>query len=266
MTDITWEHDSIEKYVVLVGRLINDINVNVWNEEAQANETLKVPVTYGPREKVIAAATRPTADDDGAQVAITLPRISFECTGLVYDAARQTPATKKIDVGEHSYIYNPPAYNFPFTVSVIAKSARVANRIVEQILPIFAGPAITATIKPLKDHPDYKRDVIIEHQGAQPNNDYQGDFNTRQVLGWDIQLLVKGWLFGPVAESTRITKVDVDFSDNTTTPEFLEGIDITPGLTSGGQPTSNAATTVPRNNIEPTDNYGYIIDYNSEGE
>lgn len=264
---MTFEHDSIEKYVILMGKLINNISVNIENTELGSNETLRVPVTYGPREKVLAAANRPSVDDNiPAKVALTLPRIAFEIAGgPQYDSVRQSTATQKIKLGDHDYIYNPPAWNIPFTVSVVAKSARVANRIMEQIVSRFV-PALTITVKPLDGYPEYKKDVIIELEGAVPNNTYQGDFMERQFVGWDLQFLVKGWLFGPVTEGQRITKVEVNFIDNTTTEDFLEGVDITPDLTSSGEPTSNASLTIPRNSIEHTDNYGYIVDYNSDGD
>ncbi len=265
-----WEHDSIEKYVVVMGKIINNISVAIENEALGQNEDLKVPVTYGPREKILAAAERKTVDDDEApKVAITFPRIAFEISGPpVYDGARMSPATIKRRLGEHSYTYNPPAYNIGFTVSIIAKSSRVANRIMERIVPSFR-PALSVTVKPFPvDYPEYKRDVIIELQSVVPNNTYLGDFMERQYIGWDLTFVFKGWLFGPIIDSARITKVDVNFVDNTIAEaeDLLESAYITPGLTSGGEPTSNSSLTIPRNSIEPTDNYGYITEYFSEGE
>ncbi len=263
-----WEHDSIEKYVVIMGRLLNNITITNDNEERGATETIEVPVSYAPREKVLAAANRPSIDDPDqpGKVAITLPRIAFELAGAPqYDSIRMTPSTAKIGLGEHSHMYNPPAYNFPFTVSIVAKSARIANRIMEKIVPIFV-PSLTVTVKPLKDYPDYKKDVIIELQSAVPQNTYEGDFLERQFIGWELSFVLKGWLFGPITTGERITKVEANFIDNTTTEDLLTTASITPGLTSGGDPTSNASLTIPRNSIQPTDNYGYITEYADAGE
>jgi hypothetical protein len=265
-----WEHDSIEKYVVIMGKLINDISVTVENEEQGSLETLKVPVSYGPREKILAAANRQTIDDgdDAPKVAITFPRISFELAGPpMYDNSRMSPATSKVRLGDTDYIYNPPAYNIPFTVSIVAKSARIANRIMEKIVPLFV-PSLTATIKPFAEYPDYKKDVIIEMQSVNPQNTYEGDFMQRQYVGWDLTFVMKAWLFGPITAGNRITKVEINFIDNTLTDDNvqLETATITPGLTSDGEPTSNSNLTIPRNSIQPTDNYGYITEYASEGE
>lgn len=262
-----WEHDSIEKYVIIMGRLINNIEIVIEDKARGANETLRVPVSYSPREKVLAAAERQTVDDpdNPPKIAITFPRIAFELSGApTYDGVRMTPATKKMYLSDNATIYNPPAYNFPFTVSIIAKSARVANRIMEKICAQFV-PALTVTVKPLKDYPDYTKDVIIELQGAVPNNQYEGDFRDRQYIGWDLSFVLKGWLFGPITTAERITKVDVNFVDDTTIDETLMTASITPGLTANGTPTSNATLTIPRNDIKPTDNYDYITEYADEG-
>lgn len=264
-----WEHDTIEKYVVIMGRLLNNIEITMDNEATGATETIKVPVSYAPREKILAAANKPTVDDpdNPPKIAITLPRIAFELAGAPqYDGIRMTPATTKVKLGGDSVIYNPPAYNFPFQVSIVAKSARVANRIMEKIVPLFV-PALTVTVKPLKDYPDYKKDVIIELQSAVPSNTYEGDFMDRQYIGWDLSFVLKGWLFGPITQHERITKIEVNFDDDTISDhvDVLETATVTPGLTSGGQPTSNASLTIPRNNILPTDNYGYITEYASKG-
>jgi hypothetical protein len=262
-TSLVWEHDSIEKYVVVMGRLLNDIRVNISNKDRGVTETLLVPVTYGPREKVLAAANRPSIDEEDdsrvAKIALTLPRIAFECTGLLYDPGRQTPATNKLGLNQGSYLYNPPAWNFTFNVSVLAKTSRTANRIIEQIVSRFV-PSLTLTVKPLKDHPEYSRDVIVELQGVQPDNQYEGDFLERQTIVWNLQFVVKGWLFGPITDQQSITRVEVNFVDKGDDNK-IESAAITPGLTSSGEPTSNASLTIDRNSIASTDNYDYITDY-----
>lgn len=267
MTTTEWEHDSIEKYVIIMGQLINNVKITMEDVERGAEETIRVPVTYGPREKVLAAAERQTIDDqvNPPKVAITLPRIAFELSGAPqYDGVRMSTATSKTYLDDRSTIYNPPAYNFPFTVSIVAKSARVANRIMERIVPLFV-PSLTMTIKPLKDFPNYKKEVIIELQSAVPNNTYEGDFRDRQYIGWDMTFILKGWLFGPINTQDRITRIDVNFIDDTTVDQLLSTASVMPGLTANGQPTSDATLTIPRNSIHPTDNYGYITGYTDEG-
>ena len=56
-------------------------------------ETEKVPLAYGPKQKFLYRLQgNPT---DGKKVAITMPRLYFEMTGIDYDASRKTPATQK---------------------------------------------------------------------------------------------------------------------------------------------------------------------------
>lgn len=266
MTSQVWQYDSIEKYVIIMGQMINNISVNVENAERKDIETFRVPVTYGPREKVIAEANRPSIDDPSnpANVALTLPRISFENTGLTYDSSRMTSATQKVKLGEHSYIYTPAPWNFAFNVSILAKSSRICNRILEQLIPRLT-PALSITFIPFAAHPEYTKDVIIELQSVQPRNEYEGDFMQRQIIGIDLQFNLKAWLFGPTTDSTRITRVAIKY-DDLFTNKTLEETSIEPGLTANNEPTTDKLSTVPRNTILPTDNYGYITDYAATGD
>ena len=57
-------------------------------------EVEKVPLAYGPKNKFLYRLQgNPT---DGPKIAITLPRIYFEMTGIDYDPSRKTPATQRI--------------------------------------------------------------------------------------------------------------------------------------------------------------------------
>ncbi len=72
----TWSHGTIRKYVVLFGTLFNDIYINRENSAGETIQTLRIPLSYGPKEKFLARVNMDTGLDQ--PTAITLPRMSFE--------------------------------------------------------------------------------------------------------------------------------------------------------------------------------------------
>ena len=80
-------HETIRKVVVSFGTIFNDIHLVRKDNDGNVTQTMKVPLAYGPRQKFL---VRLNDDPDlGKQVAVTLPRIGFEITGLSYDPARK---------------------------------------------------------------------------------------------------------------------------------------------------------------------------------
>ena len=77
---------------------------------------------------------------------------------------------------------------------------------------------------------------------------------------WDLEFTLKGYFYGPISEPGIIKEVDVNFY-NMTTSQKIEEIIITPGLTANGEPTSNAALSIPQDDIQANSTYGYILDF-----
>jgi hypothetical protein len=68
-------------------------------------------------------------------------------------------------------------------------------------------------------------DVPIEIVSVSSDDQYEGDFDSRRVLTWDLDFTVKGYLFGPVKTTTKgatIDEVKVNVFDgfDATIPEF----------------------------------------------
>ena len=102
---------------------------------------MKVPFAYGPIQKFLARIEQ--TPDLNKPTSITLPRMSFEFTGLSYDPSRkltqtQTFLTKKADDGSViKKVYMPVPYNMQFQLSIMSKLNDDCLQIVEQILPYF---------------------------------------------------------------------------------------------------------------------------------
>ena len=80
-------HETIRKVVVSFGSLFNDIHLVRKDNSGTIQQSMKVPLAYGPRQKFL---VRLNDDPSLAQAtAVTLPRIGFEITGMAYDPSRK---------------------------------------------------------------------------------------------------------------------------------------------------------------------------------
>ena len=98
---------------------------------------MKVPLAYGPRQKFLARLEQQA--DLNQKVAITVPRLSFEMTGISYDSSRKlAPTTLTVQAKDASSVnkqFTPVPYNIDFELNVISKTNDEALEILEQILP-----------------------------------------------------------------------------------------------------------------------------------
>ena len=255
MFNTPFQHDSLRQYIVVFGSLLNNISINRQNSAGENVETIQVPIAYGPKEKFL---SRVDANPDlNNPIAITLPRISFELKSISYDSSRKLNTIGKI-TSANSSVYNPVPYDLYFEVSIMVKNIEDGTRIVEQILPFFT-PLYTVSIKNLTEM-GFTKDIPIILNSTNLEDRYEGDFENRRALIWTLQFTLKGYLFGPVSNSTGIIReIDLNLIANSSTYYSKESVVIKPGFTSTGQPTSNALLSIPSININKTDNYGFII-------
>lgn len=257
----TFYHGTIRRYVTLFGTLFNDIYVNRPDTVHNLIRTVKVPVMYGPKEKVLA---RLTADPElNRMPAIVLPMISFEMTDISYDASRKLNTIGKRykkDTDNPSgltYQYNPVPYNISFSLSILVKNTDDGTRIIEQILPFFT-PDWTATVNLIPDM-DIVMDIPVVLDTVSLSDSYEGDFETRRALEWNLTFTLKGYIYGPLHKSGVITFANTSIYNSLVSNTELSNVVVEPGLTANGQPTSNAALSIGRDLIYPDDDFGYII-------
>ena len=177
-------HETIRKIVVSFGTIFNDIHLVRKDNDGTIIQTMKVPLAYGQRQKFL---VRLQDDPDlGSKVAVTLPRIGFEITGLSYDATRKLNRVqkfKKVKTGNTKQLqsqYMPVPYNIDFGLYILSKQSDDALQIVEQILPYFQ-PDYTITLRDMPDM-DIKRDVPVVLTNVGYEDDYQGDFTARRSI------------------------------------------------------------------------------------
>jgi hypothetical protein len=50
----TYHHDVLRKYVIIFGTVFNNIWITRDDKNGESIQTLKVPLSYGPKEKFLA--------------------------------------------------------------------------------------------------------------------------------------------------------------------------------------------------------------------
>jgi hypothetical protein len=80
------------------------------------------------------------------------------------------------------------------------------------------------------------------------------------MIVWELDLSVKGYLFGPVKQAYSIQFIDnnVIIGDPSTSNTIVASISVQPGLTSNGTPTSNSSISIPFNEIFSSDDYEIV--------
>lgn len=253
----------VRKYVAVFGTIFNNITI-YRTETGTATQQIKVPISYGPKEKTLA---RVEGDPKlNRPAAVVLPRMSFEISSVRYASERKLPSTyfksRKDSSGALNTQYIPVPYDIDFTLSVMAKNAEDATKIVEQILPFFT-PDFTPTVH-LVPEMDIKMDIPIVLQSVVVDDQYEGNFEQRRAIIWTLQFVMKGYIFGPIrgpqgngSERPVIKIATVNTRDMANT--ILETVTVKPGLTANGQPTTSEEDTIPYLDINADDDFGYIV-------
>ena len=209
-------HEIIRKTVISFGTLFNDIHVRHQDSTGKDISDIKVPISYGPKQKFLARLEQ--QPDLNKAVAITLPRMSFEMNNIQYDSSRKAGITqtfKAIEDKKLKKVFMPVPYNIGFELNILTKLQDDSLQILEQILPFFQ-PGFTLTID-LVDQIGEKRDVPMVLDSISFQDDYEGTYETRRALIYTLNFTAKTYMFGPIADSTDglIRKVQVDYYSDT---------------------------------------------------
>ena len=211
-------HEIIRKTVIAFGTLFNDVYIRHQDSAGKDVGELKVPISYGPRQKFLARIQQQPELNKATQ--ITLPRMSFEMNSITYDPSRKSGITQtfKAKDGEKiKKVFMPVPYNLGFELNILTKLQDDSLQIVEQILPFFQ-PGFTLTID-LAEQIGEKRDVPMVLEDISFTDDYEGNFETRRALIYTLRFTAKTYMFGPIADSTDglIRKVQLDYYSDTNT-------------------------------------------------
>jgi hypothetical protein len=267
----------IRKYVILMGTLLNDIRITRTDKDGNVTSLLKVPITYAAKDKMLARVIQdPSIDRPTATT--PLPMISFEMGKMAYDGSRKLNTIGKVsvkdatDTSKFKYQYNPVPYNIQFKAFIYAKNAEDGTKIIEQILPYFT-PDWTTTVN-LIPEVEVTMDIPIVLNNISYTDNYDGAYENRRAIIWELDFTLKGYIYGPVKTSGIIKFIKTNFfipsvadgklADAKGVTPVAERVTIQPGLDANGDPITytgkpNANTgTIPYVEINAEDDYGFI--------
>ena len=197
-------NEILRRTIISFGTLFNDLEIKHTDSSDNTTSIIKVPLAYGPIQKFLARLEQ--SPDLNKSTAMSLPRMSFEFTGLTYDQTRKVTTTQQFTVKDPDNdtgvkkAYMPVPYNMQFELSIMTKLNDDALQIVEQILPYFQ-PAYNLTVN-LVGSITEKRDIPVVLENITMQDDYDGDYKSRRVLLYTLRFTAKTYLFGPVSSAT----------------------------------------------------------------
>jgi len=215
-------NETIRKSVIAFGTLFNNINIKKFAADGRTLSTVKVPIAYGPMQRFLARIEQQSNFDDN--VAISLPRLSFELQSYTYDPTRKASPIQKFffktptDKKKVKKMFLPVPYDIGFRLSFACKLQDDALQIIEQILPFFQ-PSFQVTVNMLEGA-DEKRDIPFTLRNVSFTDEYEGDFSTRRFIQYDLDFVCKTYFYQevPTDEQGVIKKVQIDYSTNIKAP------------------------------------------------
>lgn len=187
-------YNVIRKNIIQFLDLFNDIKIGRYNQNGQLVKLVKVPIKFGPKQKVWYWLTERKDDE-------TLPIIGVSLTGIEYDVNRQ--GNKMHDVlksrtpsaGQLESFKNPIPYNMNFKITIWSLHMIDIDSILEQILPYFS-PSITMRINIPEVGVNIESKVTFN--SAIPDvNELMAD-DEHRIIKWDLDFTIQTYLFQPL--------------------------------------------------------------------
>ena len=216
-------NEGMRKLTIAFGQLFNNIIIQNTSSTGAITKRIRVPLAYAPKEKFLVRLEQQANLQGDREVAITLPRLGFEITGLQYDASRKLNKMNKMvrvkssEEGKKlNFNYTPVPYNISFSLYSFTATAENGLQIVEQILPFFQ-PDYTVTIKVLPEM-NLVRDVPIVLNSVNYEDSYTGDFTTRRAVIYTLNFTAKTFIYGPMSNQGVIKTAQADLGADTDAP------------------------------------------------
>jgi len=213
-------NEGLRKLTIAFGQIFNNVVIQNTSSTGAVTKRFRVPLAYAPKEKFLVRLEQQANLQRDREVAITLPRMGFEITGLSYDASRKINKMQKtirVKTGETgkkmNYNYAPVPYNINFSLYSFTATAENGLQIIEQILPFFQ-PEYTVTMNVVPEL-DIKRDIPIIINSVNYEDTYNGEFTQRRAVIYTLSFTAKTYLYGPMTNQGVIKKVQTDLGADT---------------------------------------------------
>ena len=196
---------TIKKVVSVFGTLFNNIYTGKVVSGKMMNVN-RVPLAYGPKEHFLMRIRTNESAEYPTDIAIKLPRMSFEMTSIAYDSSSKLNKINQRnfpiagDTNRVSPVYQSVPYIIGMQLSIMSRSQDDALQIFEQIVPTFT-PEYTVTVKDLEG-PGTLTDMPIILNSTNFQDNYDGDFaSTRRLLIYTLDFSIKVRFIGDINSS-----------------------------------------------------------------
>lgn len=223
---------SLRNTVIAFGSIFESVYISRYEEDGVTEkEQIRVPLEYGNKEKFVQTLSKDTT----GRVQITLPRMSFEITNMIYDPSRKVNRLNRRAGVVNSVYKNMLAevpYNIGFGLYIFTRHMDDMLQIVEQILPHFA-PDYTVSIKMNDLHESV--DIPFVLNGVNINEDYEGPLDTRRSLIGVLDFTAKTYIYPKICGSTGgiILRSDIDIYNGTSGSVYYGDVGYTGEVISG---------------------------------
>jgi hypothetical protein len=207
---------TLRRIVSVFGTLFNNISIVTKDKNGNVVRVVKVPLSYGPKQKFLARIDEQPDPDTGTKVAIKLPRMSFEIVSLTYDVTTkigsftQFTAADSSDSSVRRQVRSGAPYRVGIQLSIMAKNQDDALQVMEQILPFFQ-PEYTVSIKDV-DGIDTSNDVPIVLNSVSMSDDYEGDFMSRRAIIYTLDFELRVRFYGQISRRKVIKQTLVNYN------------------------------------------------------
>jgi len=227
-------HQHIRKAIIAFGTIFNQITVQRLNANGEIAQSVRVPLAYAPKDKLLTRVQAVPGTNQGS-VSTILPRIGFEITGLTHTPERRISYIQKNKaVGSTSddmpnsvraqYVSAP--YDLSISLYVAAKNQDDGLQILEQILPFF-NPNFSVQINDLPEM-GIKRTLDITLNGVQYQDVYESNFTERTSIIWALDFTLALNFYGPVSQqgviktaiATTYETVDTTAANNSKSTKY----------------------------------------------
>lgn len=243
-------HEHTRRAVSVFGTLFNNLQVVKRDGSGNAVRQIKVPLSYGPREKFL-ARIRQEENLSDPRLAIKLPRMSFEITSINYDESTRLSRGTEYRISSETNplsaqrMFYPSTYRLGFELNIISRHQDDALQILEQILPYFQ-PEYTVTVNEVENN--FKSDMPFVLTDISLSDDYEGDFQTRRSLIYTLSFETRIKFYGPLSDAGNVIR---------STRTNLSDVD----MTSTGEPYSSQTITISPSNALESEDYEIVLTY-----
>jgi len=212
LTQQHFYNETLKKTVAVFGSCFNNITIARSSGTTRSNIE-RVPISYGPKQKYLARIKEQATLNEQVDVAIKIPRMSFDISSITYDQDSHLNRLNRVSSGVSASTrdmqWQSSPYNIGMQLNIFARNQDDALQILEQILPSF-NPEYTLSVKDM-EAPGVISNIPIALSTVTMSDIYEGPIATNRVIVYTLDFVIKIRFRGPVAPVgiIRFTEVSI---------------------------------------------------------